>query len=375
MEAGCWTRAVLALAASAAALSCGSDVAAPTTGEVKRIALSPSADTLEVGSKSTLRATVLGGSGDTLAGRTLFWNSENPDIATVSDQGVVTAVAPGTARIAASAEGVSGLATVHVSPKAVRSIVITPSSLQLRVGQSARLQAATYDGNGNQLTGRSVSWSSNNTRVANVDNSGQVTAGGIGSATITAASGNASSTARVTVTLIPVDRVQVDPSSATLLVGKTTQLSATTVDSEGNPLSGRSITWSSNRSQIASVSAAGLVTAAAPGNATITATSEGKSGSSAITVQDTATQPVNESNGIEVSPSETTMTVGQKTKLSAKATSGKTKFKVKWSSSNALVARVADDGTVTALLPGTATITARADDGRSGTATVTVTLQ
>jgi uncharacterized protein YjdB len=334
---------------------------------------------MEVGSTSTLRATVQGASGDTLAGRTLFWNSENPDVATVSDEGVVTAVAPGSARIAASAEGVSGLATVLVTQKAVRSIVITPSSLSLRVGQSARLQATTYDSKGNQLTGRTVSWSSNNTRVATVDNSGQVTAGLPGSATITAASGSANATAKVTVTLIPVARVQVNPGSDTLLVGQTAQLTATTTDSDGNTLTGRSITWSSNKTQVASVSSSGLVTAAAPGSATITATSEGQSGSSSITVQDTTSPPPppdNGSQGIVISPAETTMTVGQKTKLSAKASGGKKskKLKISWSSNNPLVARVGDDGTVTALLPGTATITAQSDDGRSGTATVTVTL-
>jgi uncharacterized protein YjdB len=372
MDAGGWTRAVLALAGYLAVLSCGSDVAAPTAGDVKEITITPASDTLEVGGTSTLRATVHGASGDTLAGRTLFWNSEDSSVATVSDQGVVTAVAQGTARIAASAEGVSGIATVRVTPKSVRSIVISPSSVTLRTGQSAQLRARMYDRNGKELTGRTVSWSSDNDAIALVDNSGQVTALLPGTATITATSEGVNATARVTVALPPVANVAVDPGSVTLIVGQTAQLTATLTDSDGKTLTGRSISWSSSRSQVAAVSSAGLVTAAAPGSATITATSEGKSGSSTITVKDP--EPPDEPSGLEISPDDVTLKSGDKVKLSVKAEGDKKnkKLKVTWSTSNSLIARVDDDGTVTAFLPGTATITARTSDGRSGTAKVSV---
>src|SRR5207249_562610 len=67
-------------------------------------------------------------------------------------------------------------------------------------------------------------------------------------------------------------------------VGQTLQLTATPKDSSGNPLSGRTIAWSSSAQQVATVSASGLVTGVAAGSATITAMSEGKSGTAAITV-------------------------------------------------------------------------------------------
>ena len=78
--------------------------------------------------------------------------------------------------------------------------------------------------------------------------------------------------------------VTVAPSPSTLLVGSTAQLTATTKDSAGNVLTGRAVTWASSNTAVATVSAAGLVTAVAVGSATITATAEGKNGTVAVTV-------------------------------------------------------------------------------------------
>src|ERR1041384_7372709 len=83
---------------------------------------------------------------------------------------------------------------------------------------------------------------------------------------------------------VPVATVTLAPPSATLNEGQTQQLTATLKDANGNILTGRSITWSSSNSSAATVSASGLVTGVAAGSATITATSEGQSGTAAITV-------------------------------------------------------------------------------------------
>jgi len=96
--------------------------------------------------------------------------------------------------------------------------------------------------------------------------------------------GGLSDTATVTVSAVPVAAVTVSPTSASLAPGATQQLSATPQDANGNPLSGRPVTWISNNSAVAQVSGTGLVTAVAAGSATVTATSEGKSGSATITV-------------------------------------------------------------------------------------------
>src|SRR5206468_596156 len=86
------------------------------------------------------------------------------------------------------------------------------------------------------------------------------------------------------VTPTPVAAVVVSPASASEAVGQTVQLTATPQDANGNPLSGRTVTWATSNAGVGTVSSTGLVTGVAAGAATITATSEGKSGSSAITV-------------------------------------------------------------------------------------------
>src|SRR5439155_21328581 len=70
------------------------------------------------------------------------------------------------------------------------------------------------------------------------------------------------------------------------------QLTATPKDAAGNPLSGRSVTWSSNAPTIAAVNSNGLVVGVAAGSASISATSEGIAGSAAITVQAASGPPV-----------------------------------------------------------------------------------
>jgi parallel beta-helix repeat protein len=73
--------------------------------------------------------------------------------------------------------------------------------------------------------------------------------------------------------------------TSSLPVKQTAQATATLRDALGNVLTGRTIGWTSSNSAVATVSASGLVTAVATGSATIVATSEGKTGSAALTVK------------------------------------------------------------------------------------------
>ena len=169
-----------------------------------------------------------------------------------------------------------------------------------------------------------------------------------------------------------VARVSVTPASASVDVGATVQLAAVVYDAAGNPLQGRSITWSSSANTIASVTAAGTVAGIAPGTATITAVAEGRQGSSEVTVLPPVPAVVAR---ISVTPASASVTVGGTAQLTAVAYDsagavllGKT---IAWSSSATTVASVTATGTVTGISAGAATITAAAE-GKQATATVTV---
>jgi len=98
------------------------------------------------------------------------------------------------------------------------------------------------------------------------------------------------------VTVVPVASVTVSPATASIAVGQTAQLTATPKDGSGNPLSGRVVTWASSAPAVASVNGSGLVTVSPPAAATVTATSESKNGTAAITVSVAVTNPGTVSN-------------------------------------------------------------------------------
>src|SRR5205807_692827 len=251
---------------------------------VAAVTVSPSPASVQQGATVQLTATPQDANGNPLSGRVVTWSSNNTAVARVNGSGLVTGVAAGTATITATSEGQSGTSDVTVTPAPVASVAVTPSPASVQVGLTLQLTATPKDANGNPLSGRVITWASDNTSVATVDGNGLVTAVAAGSATITATSEGKSGTSALTVTAVPVASVTVSPSPATVQQGSTVQLTATPKDANGNPLSGRVVTWSSNNTAVARVNGSGLVTGVVAGTATITATSEGQNGTSGVTV-------------------------------------------------------------------------------------------
>ncbi len=253
---------------------------------VASVSISPAILNLSVGQTGQLTATPRDASGNPLTGRVVTWTTSSSAVATVNATGLVTARGAGTATITATSEGKSGTATITVTLVPVATVSVTPATLSLTVGQTGQLTATPRDASGNPLSGRVVTWTTNDGAVATVSGSGVVTGQAAGTVTITATSEGQSGTATITVTQppVPVASVSVTPSSLSLTVGQTGQLTATPRDASGNPLTGRLITWTTNSTAVATVNSTGLVTAQGVGSATITATSEGQSGSAAVTV-------------------------------------------------------------------------------------------
>lgn len=340
---------------------------------VATVTVTPSPASVRVGQTTQLIVAVKDPDGVTLGDRPVVWTSSNETIATVTQSGVVTGRTSGTAVITATSEGIAGQTTLTVSAIPVATVVVTPPALNVFTGSSGQLSAIAKDDNGNTLVGRGIDWSSNNAAAATVTPSGVVVGVAPGTATITATSEGKSGISVVTVTTVPVASVDVSPPTATLPPNQNTQLTATPKDAAGNALGGRTIAWASNNGGVATVSQSGLVTGKTPGTATISATSEGRTGTAQITV---TPLPV---FSITMQPTSANVTVGAVVNATAtpRDAGGNplTDRVIAWSSSDDAVATVVSTGaqtaTVTARGPGSATITA-ASEGHQATLPVTV---
>ena len=335
---------------------------------IASIAVEPAADEVVVTQTLQLTATAKDAQGGTLSGRTVAWSSSDATRATVSSTGLVTGVTPGTVTITASAEGKSGTASITVKAKPVGSVILSPAQSSVEVGGTRQLTAQVTDDQGNPLTGRPITYATDNAAVATVSATGLVTGVALGSAKITATSEGKTGTADVTVTPVPVATVEVSPPSSDLIVGQTASLGAVAKDAKGNVLTGRPVSWSSGAPSVATVSAAGVVSAVAPGSAVVFASIEGKTGSATINVRQLAV------TSVTVAPTPNNIAVSAQVQLTATVRAGTTVLTdrvVGWSSSNEAVAVVSSTGRVTGLKAGAVTITATSE-GVSGTAFVAV---
>ena len=326
---------------------------------VQSVTLNRTSVTLEEGQTTTLTATISPNDADE---QTVTWSTSNSAAATVSN-GVVTAVAEGTAVIKASVGGKEASCTVTVkkSVVAVTSVTLNKTTLPLTKGQSEKLTATVAPDN---ATDKTVTWSSSDATIASVDQTGKVTAVKSGKATITAAAGEKSATCEVTVTT-PVQSVSLDRTTVSLEEGQTTTLTATISPNDADE---QTITWTTSNAAAATVTN-GFVTAVAEGTAVIKASVGGKEASCTVTVK----KSVVAVTSVTLNKTTLPLTKGQSEKLMATvAPDNATDKTVTWSSSDATIASVDQTGKVTAQKTGKATITAAAGE-KSATCEVTVT--
>ncbi|HEU4631869.1 MAG TPA: Ig-like domain-containing protein [Gemmatimonadaceae bacterium] len=344
---------------------------------VARVQLTPDALALQPGGGYQLAALVFDTDGLPVTTEPIAWRSLEPATATVSAAGYVTAVAAGLARIVATvdeaADTVSVLVAPAVEPTPVPAgVSVTPSQLSLVAGSTGSLTAIVRDTAGQVLAGYGVVWSSDDAQVAAVSPNGLVTAVGAGQATITASAGGQRTTVTVTVTPIPVATVRVTPATSNMVTGGTLQLEASALSAAGAPLTGRSVGWSTSDASVARVAANGVVTAVAPGSATITATVEGKTATARIQVSTPAAAPAS----ITISPAAVTLIAGGTQQLTAtvRDASGQVidGYTPAWSGGHPAVATISGSGLVTAVGPGSVTFVATAA-GKTASVTVTVT--
>ena len=275
----------------------------------------------------------------------------------------------------------------------VNQITLNAQNKEIAEGQTFQLSATVLPSN---ATNKDVTWSSNNTSVATVNNHGLVTGVGVGNAVITCQAQDGSgvkSTCNVTVNASTglVTQITLNATSKTINKGDTYQLSATISPSNA---ANKNVTWSSDKPSVATVDNNGLVTGVGGGDAVITCEAQDGSGVKAtcnVKVEVLATE-------MTLNASNIVLTVGQTFRLSKTVVpSDATYNRVKWSSDNTSVATVTQfvlpsvasstesgtifvvqgnpGGLVTAHAPGSAIITCLVQDGSGVTATCNVTVK
>ena len=326
--------------------------------KVAAIELSESEKTVFVGDTFTITATV---KPEDAFNRTVTWSSSDPSIATVDENGTVTAIAKGEAIITAeSADGVKAECKVTVEKK-VSAIELSESEKTVFVCDTFTITATVKP---EDAFNRTVTWSSSDPSIATVDENGTVTAIAKGEAIITAESADGvKAECKVTVEK-KVAAIELSESEKTVFVGDTFTITATVKPEDAF---NRTVTWSSSDPSIATVDENGTVTAIAKGEAIITAESaDGVKAECKVTVEKKVA-------AIELSESEKTVFVGDTFTITA-TVKPEDAFNrtVTWSSSDPSIATVDENGTVTAIAKGEAIITAESADGVKAECKVTV---
>ena len=164
------------------------------------------------------------------------------------------------------------------------SVSLSPGATSVEAGASVKLLVEVRDQFGALMTGQTSVWSTSNALVATVDAAGSVTGRAVGTAAIGATVAGVVGLATVTVNPVPVGTVSIAVQTGAVVAGQTLQLVATLTDHNGAPATGRLIAWTSSVLYVGRVDNTGKITAVGGGTTTITATSEGVSGTTAVLV-------------------------------------------------------------------------------------------
>ena len=247
----------------------------PEEIHVSSINLSLTSITLDEGQSETLVATIVP---DNATNKNVSWKSDKSDVATVDNNGKVTAVKAGTATITVTTEdgGKTAACKVTVLPIPVTSVTLDKVSASLKAGETVTLKATV---NPENASDKKITWSTSDASVATV-NDGVVAALKVGAATITATVGDKTADCVITVEVTPVTNVSLDKKNIKLYEGKTAKITATVTPANATY---KDVEWLSDNNAIATVEN-GLITAISRGKTAIIAKCGDKSDCCEITV-------------------------------------------------------------------------------------------
>lgn len=321
---------------------------------VESLTINSSINTINVGNTLTLDLTI---NPEDATDPKISWASSNAAVASVVN-GIVSAYAPGSVTITASCGSVSASYNLTVLQPAT-SLTLNYETLTLELGDMEDIIATVLPSN----TTDQVFWSVLPNNVATVNEQGIVQATRVGETTVTAYCGSLTASCKVIVTPVYPTKVTLNTKAATLNVSESLKLTASV---EPDNVTNGTVNWRSSDIKVATVDSQGNVKAIAPGKATITATCVDMEATCEITV--VAPDP----KTLVMSYAEVNLHATETFKLSATVGGETGNYNFNWNSSNTKVATVDQTGLVTAVEPGTATITV-SYEGMSATCNVTVT--
>ena len=302
--------------------------------------------TINLGATETL--TVVYNPEDTTDDKTVTWNSTNTDAVTV-DNGVVTAVGEGSSTVTATVG--EKVATINYTVRIPLESITINGDETLSKNEEKTL-TVTYNPT-NTTDNKTVDWESSNLEIVSIDSTGKITGKKGGTAKITATVGNVKAEKEVKV-VVPIESVSLSGDDS-ILKGETKRLTAT-INPE-DTTDDKTITWSSDNEDVLFVDQNGQMRGIKEGTANVKAVVAGKETTKQITVNEIHIDSITIDGDQEFE-----MVKNQTKNLSAKINPDNTTDddkNITWTSNKEDVAKVDNNGKVTALKEGEATITAK----------------
>lgn len=300
--------------------------------------------TINLGATETL--TVVYNPEDTTDDKTVTWNSTNTNAVTV-DNGVVTAVGEGSSTVTATVG--EKVATINYTVRIPLESITINGDETLSKNEEKTL-TVTYNPT-NTTDNKTVDWESSNPEIVSIDSTGKITGKKGGTAKITATVGNVKAEKEVKV-VVPIESVSLSGDDS-ILKGETKRLTAT-INPE-DTTDDKTITWSSDDENVLFVDQNGQIRGIKEGTANVKAVVAGKETTKQITVNEIHINSIaidgdQEFEMIKNQTKNLSVTINPENTTDDKG--------VVWKTNNEEVARVDNDGKVTALKEGEATITA-----------------
>jgi len=358
-------------------VSVGSTTTPPTEKTISSIQLSPGTVSIAKGTEAqyNLIAIYEDGTSEDITDLAV-WNSSNPDVATMSDNGSVSGVDTGSAVIKGSYLGVdSNESTITINSALLTSIQVSSGSPTVAKGATQQFVATGYFSDGTtQDLSTQVTWKSSDISVATINTKGAVSAIDLGQTNITAEfSGVTSNATPITVTNAVISSLQISPASNRIAKGVDQKYTAIAIYSDGTSQDVSVLAnWAASNTTVVAMKGQASVSGMNVGTTKISATYLGASSNQATLEVTTATITT-----ITVTPNNLTIPLGVSSSYTASAilsdgSNMDVTQQVTWVTNNPVIATIDATGKVQGNMVGSTLITAQQQGIVSNSATLTI---